>query len=396
MLHKITTYSYLIKLLFLGLFLFSCDFSRIQISDFRIERSSWEEGKIYVYFTEKKFFGKKRDVIPDSINVKIENGSGDIVFNEEFFSYSDIKFNIDDKILGDEERLNIIVCGQFNKKGKEICGYKTIFASPKKYVLSYRLEYPYKNLFYFKMESELKGKRKKYDSEEYETIFEGVKPNGKITLYPKGFQLNAINFDIENGYSYQDLSILPNFKSFYSSLAKELKVKDKVILIGDISLKINNQNIYFTLEKTIYSPPTFTFDYTKDVECKETEFRVKNFTFDTLIVECKAGYFSYKCDDEHRDIYRFKLLPMEEKEFKLSYDLCFKVTEGKTMAGFLGFFLGMGAGAAVSNDPNAPLVGGVGGAAAAVSAQACNSGKKKVDAYCTIKERISIIDENFK
>jgi len=306
MLHKITTYSYLIKLLFLGLFLFSCDFSRIQISDFRIERSSWEEGKIYVYFTEKKFFGKKRDVIPDSINVKIEN-------------------------------------------------YKTIFASPKKYVLSYRLEYPYKNLFYFKMESELKGKRKKYDSEEYETIFEGVKPNGKITLYPKGFQLNAINFDIENGYSYQDLSILPNFKSFYSSLAKELKVKDKVILIGDISLKINNQNIYFTLEKTIYSPPTFTFDYTKDVECKETEFRVKNFTFDTLIVECKAGYFSYKCDDEHRDIYRFKLLPMEEKEFKLSYDLCFKVTEGKT----------------------------------------CNSGKKKVDAYCTIKERISIIDENF-
>lgn len=376
-----------ILLLLLSLCLTSCSFSKIKVSEFSIERGNWGKGEIHISYVRENILGQKKSVYPDYLEVTVKDENSDVLFEKSFNDIKNLWFEVNDKNLGSNEKLYVTVCSSFGENN--ICKTKVIYASPKRYYLSSDISYPDGDLFHFGMTAYLSGQRKKFGSNEYETIFDNLEPNGTVSISIEGYENSTLNLQMKNGYIHKDISLLPGFKRFFEAFKKEIKLKNSVTLNVKHVIKLGNSDIYFNLKRTINSPPNFNFDYTKSIDCRETTFELHNYTFNTLVVRCKAGYFDYQCDDKDRKVYTFKMLPWEERKISLSYGLCYKVTEGKTAAGFLGAIIGSLAGAAASDgNDTKPLAGALTGAGVGVEMQACNSGKKKVSAYCEVIDRI--------
>ena len=100
-----------------------------------VQHQSWDTLTVDVDFGQRTLLGNSQSIEPEAINLYLFNAAYDTLATD-----TSLVLTVDDKVLGNEERLMVEVCGTF--PDARLCEQAALTASPKRFRMEHDIDFP--------------------------------------------------------------------------------------------------------------------------------------------------------------------------------------------------------------------------------------------------------------
>lgn len=178
------------------------------MDSFEVFRSGWDRAEVALRFVNRPWVGPGKPVSPDSVRYVLFSAAYDTLY-----SGSEPVFDIEDRLLSDEEPLLLEACGLFDRLS--ICDQRRLTASPKRVRSNLHVRFP----------SEPDGavaawsvrpavERQRFGTVEWEPVETAEVPALSVRVAVDGGEGQPLRFGLTGGDGRMDLSRLDGYPEF--------------------------------------------------------------------------------------------------------------------------------------------------------------------------------------
>lgn len=226
-----------------------------------VQHQGWDTLTVDVDFGQRKMLSGTQTVDPKTITVHLFNAAYDTLATDTNFVLP-----LNDKALGDKERLMVEVCGSFTET--RLCEQAAVTASPKRFRIEHDLEFP-KDLAYERGTYDLRFvvERQVFADTTWERLGPRDGVEGYFLAYVGDQQNEAVKVPFSRGSGRFDMAQLDHFDDFKYYLRWRLREKREA-------------QVHFDVYAGFEGQPTFRLaSIEKEVRMKTREERERDVRF---------------------------------------------------------------------------------------------------------------------